>query len=140
MNQKTQRLSVIRKIIRSEYISSQEELIARLLESGMQVTQSCLIAMISCDRPDDSPVQPSPPAEKPEEKPSEKPEEKPEEKPVATKDNTYVIDGTEYAFGSVAVTNFGEYLCIAASPAENVENFTFTIYFTLFSNASPSAG
>lgn len=42
MNQKTQRLSVIRKIIRSEYISSQEELIARLLESGMQVTQSTL--------------------------------------------------------------------------------------------------
>lgn len=84
---------------------------------------ACLIAMMSCDRPDDSPVQPSPPAEKPEEKPSEKPEEKPEEKPVATKDNTYVIDGTEYAFGSVAVTNFGEYLCITASPAENVENF-----------------
>ena len=42
MNQKTQRISVIRKIIRSEYISSQEELIARLLESGMQVTQSTL--------------------------------------------------------------------------------------------------
>lgn len=42
MNQKTQRLSVIRKIIRSEYISSQEELIARLLESGMKVTQSTL--------------------------------------------------------------------------------------------------
>ena len=42
MNQKTQRLSVIRKIIRSEYISSQEELIARLEESGVQVTQSTL--------------------------------------------------------------------------------------------------
>lgn len=42
MNQKTQRLSVIRKIIRSEYISSQEELIARLVECGVQVTQSTL--------------------------------------------------------------------------------------------------
>lgn len=42
MNQKSQRLSIIRKIIRSEYISSQEELIARLTECGVQVTQSTL--------------------------------------------------------------------------------------------------
>ncbi|MBO7199708.1 MAG: arginine repressor [Alistipes sp.] len=42
MNPKTQRLSMIRKIIRSEYISSQEELIKRLEECGMQVTQSTL--------------------------------------------------------------------------------------------------
>ena len=42
MNQKTQRLSIIRKIIRSEFISSQEELIARLEESGVSVTQSTL--------------------------------------------------------------------------------------------------
>ncbi|MBO5832201.1 MAG: ArgR family transcriptional regulator [Alistipes sp.] len=42
MNQKTQRLSVIRKIIRSEYISSQEELIQRLEECGVTVTQSTL--------------------------------------------------------------------------------------------------
>lgn len=42
MNQKTQRLSYIRKIIRSEYISSQEELIARLEECGVAVTQSTL--------------------------------------------------------------------------------------------------
>ena len=42
MNSKTQRLSIIRKIIRSEYISSQEELIARLEECGVQVTQSTL--------------------------------------------------------------------------------------------------
>ena len=42
MNQKTQRLSIIRKIIRSEYISSQEELITRLQECGVQVTQSTL--------------------------------------------------------------------------------------------------
>ena len=42
MNSKTQRLSIIRKIIRSEFISSQEELIARLEECGVQVTQSTL--------------------------------------------------------------------------------------------------
>ena len=50
-------------------------------------------------------------------------EEEPEEKPIATEDNTYVTDGKEFQFGSVAVSNFGEYLCIAASPAEGVENF-----------------
>ena len=42
MNQKTQRLSFIRKIIRSEFISSQEQLIACLVECGVQVTQSTL--------------------------------------------------------------------------------------------------
>ena len=42
MNQKSKRLSIIRKIIRSEYISSQEELIRRLEECGVQVTQSTL--------------------------------------------------------------------------------------------------
>ena len=35
-------LSVIRKIIRSEYISSQDELIERLEESGVSITQSTL--------------------------------------------------------------------------------------------------
>lgn len=42
MNLKAQRLSIIRKILRSEYISSQEELIARLEECGVVVTQSTL--------------------------------------------------------------------------------------------------
>ena len=42
MNQKSKRLSIIRKIIRSEYISSQEELIKRLEECGVQITQSTL--------------------------------------------------------------------------------------------------
>jgi transcriptional regulator of arginine metabolism len=42
MNQKAQRLSVIRKIIRTEHISSQEELIKRLEECGVQITQSTL--------------------------------------------------------------------------------------------------
>lgn len=42
MNQKTHRLSVIRKIIRSESISSQEELLQRLVENGVEITQSTL--------------------------------------------------------------------------------------------------
>ena len=42
MNQKTQRLATIRKIIRSEMIGSQEELIARLDECGIKITQSTL--------------------------------------------------------------------------------------------------
>ena len=42
MNQKTQRLATIRKIIRSELVGSQEELIARLTESGINITQSTL--------------------------------------------------------------------------------------------------
>jgi transcriptional regulator of arginine metabolism len=42
MNPKTHRLSIIRKIIRSEHISSQEDLIARLEECGIVVTQSTL--------------------------------------------------------------------------------------------------
>ncbi len=42
MNQKSKRLSIIRKIIRAEYISSQEELIKRLEECGVQITQSTL--------------------------------------------------------------------------------------------------
>ena len=42
MNQKTQRLATIRKIIRCEMIGSQEELIARLGECGIEITQSTL--------------------------------------------------------------------------------------------------
>lgn len=42
MNQKAHRLAIIRKIIRSDYISSQEELINRLEDAGIQVTQSTL--------------------------------------------------------------------------------------------------
>ena len=42
MNQKTQRFATIRKIIRGELISSQEELISRLNECGIEITQSTL--------------------------------------------------------------------------------------------------
>ena len=42
MNQKAQRFATIRKIIRNEAISSQDELIARLNECGIEITQSTL--------------------------------------------------------------------------------------------------
>ncbi len=42
MNQKSIRFATIRKIIRSELIGSQEELIKRLHECGLDVTQSTL--------------------------------------------------------------------------------------------------
>ena len=48
MNQKTQRLATIRKIIRSEMIGSQEELIARLDECGIKITQSTLSRDLKC--------------------------------------------------------------------------------------------
>lgn len=42
MNLKSQRFAAIRKIIRSELIGSQEELMTRLHECGVEVTQSTL--------------------------------------------------------------------------------------------------
>ena len=42
MNQKTQRFATIRKIIRSEVIGSQDELISRLHDCGIEITQSTL--------------------------------------------------------------------------------------------------
>ena len=42
MNPKAQRFATIRKIIRSELIGSQEELINRLHECGIEITQSTL--------------------------------------------------------------------------------------------------
>ena len=37
--------------------------------------------------------------------------------------NTYAVDKEKSSFGSVEVSNLGEYICIAASPVEGVENF-----------------
>ena len=42
MNPKAQRFATIRKIIRSELIGSQEELVNRLHECGIEITQSTL--------------------------------------------------------------------------------------------------
>lgn len=52
----------------------------------------------------------------------DKPDDKPENRP-ATKDNTFIINGEESSFGSITVSNFGEYICIAACKAEGIDDF-----------------
>ena len=48
---------------------------------------------------------------------------KPEpEKPVL-EDNTYSLNGGVGSFASVAVSNIGDYICIAASPTEGISDF-----------------
>ena len=42
---------------------------------------------------------------------------------VVLEANTYAVDKEKASFGSVEVSNLGEYICIAASPVEGVENF-----------------
>ena len=42
---------------------------------------------------------------------------------VVLEANTYAVDKEKSSFGSVEVSNLGEYICIAATPAEGVENF-----------------
>lgn len=37
--------------------------------------------------------------------------------------NTYAVDKEKASFGSVELTNLGEYICIAATPAEGVQSF-----------------
>ena len=37
--------------------------------------------------------------------------------------NTYAVDKEKALFGSVELTNLGEYICIAATPAEGVQSF-----------------
>ena len=37
--------------------------------------------------------------------------------------NTYTVDKEKSSFGSVELTNLGEYICIAATPAEGVQGF-----------------
>ena len=37
--------------------------------------------------------------------------------------NTYAVDKDKSTFGSVELTNLGEYICIAATPAEGVQSF-----------------
>lgn len=78
------------------------------------------LAVISCEKPQVDPQQPGP--EQPDtEQPTPEVPETPELPQLEV--NTYEIGGERNPFGSVAVSNFGEYVCIAATPAEGVENF-----------------
>ena len=68
------------------------------------------VAMISCEKPPvDEPNQPNQEVQNP-------------ENPTLG-ENAYELDGVQASFGSVAVSNYGEYICIAATPQEGVEDF-----------------
>ena len=68
------------------------------------------VAMISCEKPPvDELGQPNQEVQNP-------------EKPTLG-ENAYELDGVQASFGSVAVSNFGEYICIAAAPPEGIEDF-----------------
>lgn len=75
------------------------------------------LAVISCEKPQvDTPVQGKPDQEQPE-------QEQPKPEVPELEVNSYEVDGERNQFGSVAVSNFGEYICIAATPAEGIEDF-----------------
>ena len=87
----------------------------------LKITSAILaLAVISCEKPQVDPQQPGPEQPGPEQPTPEVPET-PELPQLEV--NTYEVDGERNHFGSVAVSNFGEYVCIAATPAEGVENF-----------------
>lgn len=87
----------------------------------LKITSAILaLAVISCEKPQVDPQQPG--TEHPGiEQPTPEVPETPELPQLEV--NTYEVDGERNPFGSVAVSNFGEYVCIAATPAEGVENF-----------------
>ena len=84
----------------------------------LKITAAILaLAVISCEKPDPQPVPEQPGTEQPTPEVPENPEL------PQLEVNTYEVDGERNPFGSVAVSNFGEYICIAATPAEGVEDF-----------------
>lgn len=84
-------------------------------------TAVSVFMMASCEK-EEEPIQDKPDVEVPEDNKdnNNQNEEKPvvPEYPVAENVNTYVINGTEYSFNSIAVMNVGENISIAASPEE----------------------
>ena len=86
-------------------------------------------AVISCEKPEVSGVggQEQPEQEQPKPQEPEKPEntepETPEPERPELKDNSYALYGEQYEFGSVQLSNIGDYICIAATPTEGVGTF-----------------
>ena len=74
--------------------------------------------LLSCEKPENNetngPDTPDIPVETPDD---------PTDKPAEQAMNSYVLSGEGHLFGSVVVSNIGEYLCIAASVAEGVSSF-----------------
>lgn len=85
------------------------------------------IASVSCEKEPVPGQGNTPPASEnthpePGDTPGDTPGTQPET-PVTPSENSFILNGEETPFGSVVVSNFGEYLCIAASTSEGVESF-----------------
>lgn len=86
------------------------------------------VAMISCEKPQtDNPdrldqEQPGQEIPGPEQPGQGDAGQQNPEKP-ALGDNAYELDGVQAAFSSVALSNIGDYICIAATPSEGVGSF-----------------
>lgn len=100
-------------------LDNQACLIIRVMR-GLKFLFLLVIAIFcfSCEDPLPDPVIPEDPDKTETPVKPEEPEELPELTP-----NTYRLKEELYKFGSVAVSNVGEYLCIAATPKEGVESF-----------------
>lgn len=89
----------------------------------------CAVAtamFISCEKPEDSSnPEPMPPVTETPDEPgkTEQPETEQPERPAEPSVNSYIVEGKEHKFGSVAVSNLGEYLCIAACTADGISSF-----------------
>ena len=81
-------------------------------------------AVISCEKPEvpGTGGQEQPEQEQPEQE-SPKPQEPETPESPELDGNTFVLDGEQYGFGSVQLSNIGDYICIAATPTEGVDSF-----------------
>ena len=82
-------------------------------------------AMISCEKPQiDEPDQPNQEVPGPEQPgQGDGGQGAPDPGKPALGENAYELDGVQASFGSVALSNIGDYICIAATPSEGVESF-----------------
>ena len=83
------------------------------------------VAMMSCEKPQiDEPDQPNQEVPGPDQ-PGQGGggTDNPNPEKPALGENAYELDGVQASFGSVALSNIGDYICIAATPSEGVESF-----------------
>ena len=83
------------------------------------------VAMISCEKPQvDEPDQPNQEVPGPDQPgQGDGGTDNPNPEKPALGENAYELDGVQASFGSVALSNIGDYICIAATPSEGVEAF-----------------
>lgn len=79
-----------------------------------------LFFAVSCEEVTPVPDEPQTPVP---EQPEQPGPEQPEKEEIQLKENEYLLGDDVRSFASVEVSNFGEYLCIAATPVEGVEDF-----------------